>query len=154
MKRELQNIQLACFNLGESLFAIDIMRIKEIILPQKLSALPRETPLLEGVINLRGAVIPVMDLRKRFGMPKAEERGAGKLLIVSLQRQMLALEVDDVLEVITVPAGGIMPPPDVDEGDGMEYVLGICLSGEQMFMILDIDALVAPYACQEMMTAA
>ena len=153
MKRELQNIQLACFNLGESLFAIDIMRIKEIILPQKLSALPRETPLLEGVINLRGAVIPVMDLRKRFGMPKAEERGAGKLLIVSLQRQVLALEVDDVQEVITVPAGGIMPPPDVDEGDGMEYVLGICLSGEQMFMILDIDALVAPATCQEMMIA-
>jgi purine-binding chemotaxis protein CheW len=153
MKRELQNIQLACFNLGKSLFAIDIMRIKEIILPQKLSPLPRETPLLEGVINLRGAVIPVMDLRKRFAMPEAGERGAGKLLLVSLQRQVLALEVDDVQEVITVPAGGIMPPPDVDEGDCMEYVLGICLSGEQMFMILDIDALVAPATCQEMMIA-
>ncbi|GFE61271.1 chemotaxis protein CheW [Geobacter sp. AOG2] len=144
MKNDVQNIQLACFSLGDRLFAVDIMRIKEIILPQKLTGLPRESELLEGVISLRGAVIPVMDMRSRFSMQKAVERIPGKLLIVSLQRQMLALAVDDVLEVITVPVGEIKPAPDVLEGVGMEYILGICFSGERMFMILDIDSLFCP----------
>lgn len=144
MKTDIQNIELACFSLGNRLFAVDIMRIKEIILPQKLAGLPRESDLLEGVINLRGELIPVMDMRNRFGMPKADERVPGRLLIVSLQGQMLALAVDNVQEVITVPAGEIKPAPDITEGIGMEYVLGMCLSHEQMFMILDIDSLLTP----------
>jgi purine-binding chemotaxis protein CheW len=144
MKKDVQNIQLACFKLGDRLFAIDIMRIKEIIPPQKLTGLPRDSALLEGVINLRGAVVPVMDMRHRFDMPKADERIQGKLLIVSLQRQLLALAVDEVMEVITVLAGELRHAPDTAYGNGMEYVLGICFSREQMFMILDIDSLFHP----------
>ncbi len=141
MSSENPDIQLACFSLDENLFAVDIMRIREIILPQKLSALPRVSPLLEGVINLRGAVIPVMSLRKLFGMPDSAEGMAGKLLIVSLFRQTLALVVDNVLEVITVAARDIKPPLDAVDGIGMEYLLGVCLSGDRVFMILDIDSL-------------
>lgn len=145
MKKELQDIQLACFCLEDNLFAVDIMRIKEIIQPQKLSSLPRSSQLLEGVINLRGTVIPVMNLRKRFGMPSLAAGKSNKLLIVNLSRQqMLALVVDDVMEVITVPVGEIKPPPDVDEGVGVEYLLGLCLSDERVFMILDVDALLCP----------
>ena len=138
-----QDIQLACFNLGDNLFAVDIMRIKEIILPQKLSSLPRASSILEGVINLRGTVIPVMDMRKRFGMPAAPEGITGKLLIVSLARQILALVVDNVLEVISVPPKDIKPPLDTAEGIGMEYLLGVCLSDNRVFMILDIDSLLS-----------
>ncbi len=141
MDNDTRDIQLACFNLGDNLFAVDIMRIKEIILPQKLSSLPRASQVLEGVINLRGVVIPVMDMRKRFGMPAASEGVIGKLLIVSLARQILALIVDNVMEVITVPAEDIKPPLDTEEGIGMEYLLGVCLSDNRVFMILDIDAL-------------
>jgi purine-binding chemotaxis protein CheW len=140
----LDNIQLACFNLGARLFAVDIMRIREIILPQQLSALPRESRFFDGVITLRGTVIPVMNLRRCFGMPDNRDQRGGKLLIVSLQhRQMMALAVDEVLEVITVPSSAIMPPPGVMDGDEMEYVLGICLHDRQLFMILDIDSLAA-----------
>jgi purine-binding chemotaxis protein CheW len=141
MSSENPDIQLACYSLGENLFAVDIMRIREIILPQKLSALPRVSTLLEGVINLRGAVIPVMSLRKLFGMPDSAEGMVGKLLIVSLFRQTLALVVDNVLEVITVAARDIKPPLDAVDGIGMEYLLGVCLSGDRVFMILDIDSL-------------
>jgi purine-binding chemotaxis protein CheW len=97
MENDPQDIQLACFSLGDNLFAVDIMRIKEIILSQKLSSLPRASSILEGVINLRGVVIPVMDMRKRFGMSAMPEGRTGKLLIVSLARQILALVVDNVL---------------------------------------------------------
>jgi len=144
MNSELHDIQLACFNLGNDLFAVDIMRIREIVLPQKLSGLPKASQVLEGVINLRGTVIPVMDLRKRFGMPALAGEKGGKLLIVSLSRQLLALVVDDVMEVITVAVTEITPPPDVADGVGTEYLLGVCLSGDRLFMILDIDTLLGP----------
>lgn len=150
MKKDLLEIQLACFNLGENLFAVDIMRIKEIILPQKIASLPWTSAFLEGVINLRGNVVPLMDMRKRFNMPAVEDEGTGKLLLVTLYRQMLALRVDDVQEVITVAAADIKPPPDIDAEQGSECLLGVCLSGDKLFMILDIDSLLAPGEISEL----
>jgi purine-binding chemotaxis protein CheW len=147
------DIQLACFSLGDNLFAVDIMRIREIILPQKLSALPGASQTLEGVINLRGEVIPVMNMRKRFGLPDATDGATGKLLIVSLARQALALAVDTVMEVITVPAREIKPPPDTADGIGMEYLLGVCLSDDRVFMILDIDSLLGQPECRDVQRA-
>ncbi len=144
MNSELQEIQLACFSLGETLFAVDIMRIKEIIQQQNISKLPSPSRFLEGVINLRGAVIPVMDLRKRFGMPPAINTKTSKLLLVSLSRHVLALSVDDVLEVISVPVDQLKPPPEFEEMAGGECLLGVCLLGERVFMILDIDTLLSP----------
>ena len=140
------NIQLASFSLGDKLFAVDIMRIREILVPQKLSPLPCASDLLEGVINLRGSVIPVMNMRKRFEMPFIEGALVGKLLIVSLARQLLALVVDDVLEVISVPVADIKPPIQVAPGVGMEYILGVCLSNNRVFMILDIDSLLCSHS--------
>ena len=141
MDRCLSEIQLACFNLGDKLFAVDIMRIKEILLPQKLSPLPKASDILEGVINLRGNVIPVMNMRKRFQMPALDNNKPGKLVIVSLARQILALMVDDVMEVITVSVREIKPPIQSATGVGMEFLLGVCLSEERVFMVLDIDSL-------------
>lgn len=146
------DIQLACFSLGENLFAVDIMRIREIILPQKLSALPRTSHMLEGVINLRGIVIPVMNMRKRFAMPEADYATTGKLLIVSLARLTLALAVDNVMEVITVPAGEIKPPIDTADGIGMEHLLGVCLHDDCVYMILDIDSLLVNRSAEPLHT--
>jgi len=143
MEDAVTHIQLACFNLGDKLFAVDIMRIREILVPQKLSPLPSRSGLLEGVINLRGTVIPVMNLRKRFGAVISDDDPGGKLLIVSLVSQQLALVVDDVTEVITLPVGDIRPPVQSASGSGMEYVLGVCLSQGQVVMILNIDALIS-----------
>lgn len=141
MEGSLTHIQLACFSLGDKLFAVDIMRIREILVPQKLSPLPCASDLLEGVINLRGTVIPVMNMRKRFGMPALENTSAGKLLIVSLVKQLLAIVVDDVMEVVSVPVAEIKPPIQMTSGVGMEFLLGVCLSNNRVFMILNIDSL-------------
>lgn len=132
-------IQLVCFTLGENLFAVDIMRIREITLPQKFSGLPAASQLMEGVINLRGAVIPVMNMRKRFDMSEAE---TGRFLIVSLACQTLALAVDDVLEIITVQAGNISPPLKTAGDIVSEHLLGVCLSDDRVILILDIDSLI------------
>lgn len=144
MEAELNEIQLACFSLGDKLFAVDIMRIREILLPQKLACLPRDSNLLDGVINLRGNVIPVMNMRKRFEMPAEGAVKNGKLLIVSLAKQLLALVVDDVMEVITVQIKDITPPILTASDVGMEFLVGVCLSNDRVFMILNLDALLAP----------
>lgn len=135
------SIQLASFSLGDKLFAVDIMRIREILVPQALSPLPCASDILEGVINLRGSVIPAMNMRRRFGMPAMSGASIGKLLIVSLVGQLLALVVDDVMEVISVPVTDIKPPIQLAPGVGMEYILGVCLSNNRVVMILDIDSL-------------
>lgn len=135
------HIQLACFCLKDKLFAVDIMRIREIIVPRELSPLPCSSDFLEGVISLRGAVIPVMNMRRRFGMSGTNDVPGGKLLIVTLVKQILALVVDDVMEIISVPVEDIKPPILVAEGVGMEFLLGVCLSHDHVYMILDIDSL-------------
>jgi purine-binding chemotaxis protein CheW len=149
----LDKIQFACFSLGDKLFAVDIMRIKEIILPQKLSPLPGASDLLDGVINLRGNVIPVLNMRKRFIMPVECDDKPGKLLIVSLARQILALMVDDVMEVINVQAEEIKPAIQMVTGVGMEFILGVCLSDDRVCMILDIDSLLGSQDMPEICNA-
>lgn len=140
MEDNMTHIQLVCFSLGNKLFAVDIMRVREIIVPQKLSPLPCDSDLLDGVINLRGTVVPVMDMRKRLGMPVADDVSAGKLLLVVLAGQLLALAVDDVMEVVSVPIDDINAPTQMASEGGAEFLLGICLSDNRVLMILDIDS--------------
>jgi purine-binding chemotaxis protein CheW len=143
------HIELACLRIGTTQFAVDLMRIREILVPQKLSPLPGTSDLLEGVINLRGTVIPVMNMRKRFGMPVTGEVSSCKLLVVSLVGQLLALAVEDVMEVISVPVSEIKPPIQNVSGVGMEFLLGVCLSQDRVFMILDIDSLLSNQNCEK-----
>jgi len=150
MHREIQEVQVACFRLGEDLYAIDIMRIKEIIRPIKLTSLPKFPGFVEGIINLRGSVIPVIDLRKRFDLPDREVTLYTRLLIVSLVGQILGLVVDEVTEVVTVALKDIKPPPHLGEGVDSEYLLGVCLVKQDMIMLLNIDTLLSSHEVKEL----
>ena len=143
MKQELQEIQVACLKMGDGLYAVDIMRIKEIIKLPKLAPLPRALPFVEGVINLRGSVIPVVDLRKRFGLPQIENKESARLLILSVAGQPLGLIVDEVTEMITVPLRDLKAPPRGVRLVGGEYMIGLCLVREVPVMLLNIDALLS-----------
>jgi len=140
METGIQELQLAGFLMGKNLFAIDIMRIKEILIPQKLVGFPLQNSTLDGMINLRGQIIPVMNLRSRFGMSPCPG-GPGKLIIVSVAGRLVALAVDDLDEVVTVPVRDLMPPPDMVEGVGVEYLLAVCLCNQRLYLVLDIDTL-------------
>ena len=143
MKQQLQEIQVACLTMGDGLYAVDIMRIREIIRLPKLAPLPRALPFVEGVINLRGSVIPVVDLRKRFGLPPAQNLESARLLILSVGGQPLGLTVDDVTEMITIPLRELKPPPRGVRLLGGEYMVGVCLMHEVPVMLLNIDALLS-----------
>lgn len=136
-------LQLAGFRLDGLLFAIDLMRIKEIVLPQKLSGLPDAASAIDGMINLRGTIIPVLNLRTRLDLPPMTT-GSGKLIIVALADKQMALLVDEVEDVITVKTGDLAPPPEVS-GCRKECLLAVCLHDEELYMILDIDAITAHY---------
>ncbi|SJZ96918.1 purine-binding chemotaxis protein CheW [Trichlorobacter thiogenes] len=143
METGIQELQLAGFLMGDNLFAIDIMRIKEIVIPQKLAGFPLQNSTLDGMINLRGQVIPVMNLRARFGLPP-RAGGPGKLMIVSVAGRQVALAVDDLDEVVTVPVRDLTPPPDMVEGVGAEFLIAVCLCNERLYLVLDIDTLFTP----------
>jgi len=150
MNDEILEIQVACFRLGDDLYAVDIMRIREIIRPQKLTLLPRTPAFVEGIINLRGAVIPVIDMRRRFGLPPRPIVHTSRLLIVTIAEQLIGLVVDDVTEVLTVPVRDIKPPPKVAGGVGAEYLIGICLAKESLIILLNLDRILTDSEADEL----
>jgi purine-binding chemotaxis protein CheW len=150
MSSEINEIQIACFRLGDDTFAVDIMRIREIIRAQRLTGLPKAPPFVDGIINLRGAVVPIIDLRKRFDLPPREIDNLTRFLIVSVARQVVGLMVDEMTEVITVPVKHLKPPPLTFKGDG-ECLIGVCLVGEGMVMLLNLDTLFTPQEAQLLM---
>jgi purine-binding chemotaxis protein CheW len=150
MNMDIQDIQVACFRLGEELYAADIMRIKEIIRQQRLTALPKSPHFVEGVLNLRGTVIPVIDLRKRFDLPLAPYGRDTRLLIVTLGLQALGLIVDEVTEVITVPVKDIKQPPQAARGIGPEYLVGVCLVRDSLIMLLNLDKILSDRESEEL----
>jgi purine-binding chemotaxis protein CheW len=126
------------------------MRIKEIIRPQKLTGLPRSPSFVDGVINLRGTVIPVIDLRKRFDLPERPIDYLTRLLIVTVARQVVGLMVDEVTEVITVPVKDLKPPPLAVRGIGAEYLIGVCLARDEMVMLLNLDKILTDSEADEL----
>jgi purine-binding chemotaxis protein CheW len=133
-------IRLLRFRLGEALFAIDLMRISEVVASRALSPSTAASPFTAGSLVLRNSVIPVIDLAGRFGVPRDAVGGAGELIVVRLPGTLLALAVDQVLELMAVKPEGILPAGDGD-GVGSDFALGICHAGADQVMILDIDLL-------------
>lgn len=138
---EMHDIQLACVTVADGLYAVDIMRIKEIIRLPRVAPLPGALPFVEGVINLRGEVITVVDLRKRLGLPPMDAPEQARLLILSLPGQRMGLIVDEVKEMITVAVRDLKPPPTGRGTVAAEHLLGLCLVGETPVLLLDIDSL-------------
>ncbi len=140
---DVNEIQLAVFKLENQPYAIDIMRIKQIIRPLKITKLPKAPDFLEGVINLRGVVIPVIDMRKRFGMGPPAESQDDKVIIANVERKIVGLMVDDVTEVLPVTRAEIQPPPRVIRGVESTYLHGVCRYEDDILMILNLDEILS-----------
>jgi purine-binding chemotaxis protein CheW len=138
-----QEIQLACFRIGTEMYALDIMRIREIIRPQRLTPVPKAPPFIEGVINLRGAVVPVVDLRKRFEQPAAGPERRTRILICALAGKVIGLMVDEVAEVRRYTRQEIQPAPQFLRGRGSEFFLGVCRRDDQLVMLIDLEKILS-----------
>jgi purine-binding chemotaxis protein CheW len=114
-KKPADLVQLVAFRVGEGLYAVDILRIKEIINPVKVTQVPKAPQFIEGVIELRGAILPIVDLRKRFDLPATPVTRSTKFIIVAIEiagrKMIVGLIVDGVLEPLRVSEDQIRPAP-------------------------------------------
>lgn len=140
---ERQDIQLACFKVGGELYALDIMKIREIIRPQKLTVVPKAPRFIEGVINLRGVVIPVADLRKRFDQTCSPDLRKHRIIICSVSGRIVGLLVDEVLEVRRYGRQDVAPAPQFLKGPEAEFFLGVARRGDDLVMVLDLDRILS-----------
>jgi purine-binding chemotaxis protein CheW len=140
-----QEIQLACFKVGPELYALDIMRIKEIIRPQKLTPIPKAPSFIEGVINLRGAVIPVADMRKRFDQPVNNENRKNRIVVCSLAGRIIGLLVDEVTEVQRFTRQEISPSPHFIKGPQADYFLGVARRDDELIMLIDLEKVLSTH---------
>jgi purine-binding chemotaxis protein CheW len=145
---EADALKLAGFRVGDGLYGIDIMRIKEVIdaRPHRIRPVPHAPAIVEGVIQLRGVVIPIIDLRKRFGTPIDPERARfNKLIIVSVRGRIVGLHVDRILGELRVGAGSVRPAPSMLRPSAKaEFFAGVCRHGDDMVFVVNLEALIDP----------
>ncbi len=134
-----ESIQLACFFVGDEEYALDIMRIKEIINPVTITRVPRAPDFIEGIIELRGAFLPVVDLRRRFELSMAEVTRETKYVIVALEGRILGLVVDRVAEVKRITIDQISDAPELALGGDTRYFNGVVKWDDRIVMLLDLD---------------
>ncbi|MDQ3811212.1 MAG: chemotaxis protein CheW [Chloroflexota bacterium] len=135
--------QLVVFQLGAELYGVEISRVHEIIRLQTVTRVPRSPAFVEGVINLRGKVIPVVDLRRRFGLPAAEHTRASRIVVVEIGDQVVGIIVDGVSEVLRVNTATVEPPSPVVAGIDSEYLHGIAKLTDRLVILLDLDRVLA-----------
>jgi len=136
-------MRIVTFRLGDHLFAADIFCVERVLRPEPARALPGMPEWMEGVIDSNGAVIPLIDLRKRFGMPAGDGNSQARLLVCAADASRAAFLVDAVLDVRPVEAGALQDPPAVYRGLGGEYVLGLSRREGVLVVVLDIPRLLA-----------
>ncbi|MCS6913781.1 MAG: chemotaxis protein CheW [Myxococcales bacterium] len=144
-------VQLCGFRVGDEEYALDIMRIKEIINPLPIRRVPKSPPFVEGLVELRGKVLPVIDMRKRFDVPpltpeQAQDpavQRARKYLIVPIDGHIIGLIVDRVSDVIRVSRDAIRPTPELTQTEAARYFVGVCHHRDRILMVLDLDAILS-----------
>lgn len=134
--------QVVVFQLAGQVYGINIARVFEIIRMESLTAIPRAPEFVEGVINLRGQIIPVIDLRKRFSLPKTENTRSTRIIIVEMNEMRVGIVVDAVLEVLQLSADSIKAPPSaVAGGVDSGFLQGIALVNERLVVVLALDSI-------------
>lgn len=134
-------MQLVGFMNGKEMFGVDILMVQEIIRGAPITAVPNTPAFVEGVTNLRGNIIPVIDLRRRLSLPTDREKsGKNWVLILDIAGRVTGFVVDAVTEVLKIERDSIEPPPEiVVAGLESQYVQGVCDIGERLLILLDFN---------------
>jgi purine-binding chemotaxis protein CheW len=133
------DLQIVTFRVGEEDFSVSILKVQEIIRMSEITKVPRSPEFVEGVINLRGKVIPVIDLSKRFGLIAAERDNDTRTIVVDCGGKVVGLIVDSVTEVLRLSKATVEPPPDIVGGVDSDYISGVGKLDDRLVILLDID---------------
>lgn len=147
-------VQMAAFRVGDQQYVIDIMRVREIINPLPITAVPSAVAQIEGVVNLRGVIIPIVDLRKRLSLPEEKRSTRPKIIIVLVESQIVGVVVDEVLEVVRLPRGLIKPAPRLLIRQERDLVLGVCEFQGRLLLLLNLKQVLRPALAERQPVAA
>ena len=136
---EANELQLVVFDLAEETYGVDIGSVREIIRIQEITKVPRTPDYVEGVINLRGKVIPVIDLRRKFGFKKAEVTKDTRIVVVDISGNDIGVVVDAVTEVLRLSSDAVEPPSGVITTADSDYLLGIAKLESRLVILLDLQ---------------
>ena len=132
-------LQLVSFFLGDEEYAIDVLKVQGIDRVSEITRVPRAPDFVEGVINLRGKIVPIIDLRSRIGLPPKEADRNSRVIVVDMGREVVGLRVDGVREVLRVPTSVVEPPPDMTNAESNEFVEGMGKLEDRIILILNVD---------------
>lgn len=136
------DIQVVVFRVGGQEFAFNVFHVQRILRYEKPSPLPKAPAFLEGVLQVQGAVVPVIDLRKRFELGSAPQREETRTMVLEAEGVVVAVVVDAVVEVLRVAAGAVTSSPSVVRGLAAEYIQGIISLGARTVILLQTGRLV------------
>ncbi len=134
-----QILQLVSFKLGKEEFGVDILKVQEIIKLIEITAVPNAPKFVEGVINLRGRVIPIIDLRIRLGMERKDLDNKSRIIVVEIDNKTIGFIVDEVNEVLRIPTNIIEPPPDMVIGIDTDYIIAVGKLEDRLLILLDLE---------------
>ena len=134
-------IQLVSFMLAEEEYGVEVLKVREIIRMPTITKMPNTPHYVEGIINLRGKVIPIISMRKRFGMMENDNNVHTRIIIMDVAGTLTGFIVDAVSEVIRIHSSEIQPPPSItlSGGGNQEFISGVFNHGERLLIIMDID---------------
>lgn len=136
MTQQGDDFQIVIFRVGGQEFAFNVFHVQRILRWEAPAPLPKAPPFLEGILQVQGRVVPVIDLRKRFELADAPLREETRNVVVECEGLTVAVVVDAVLEVRRVPADAVTPPPPVVRGLAAEYIQGIVTVGRRTIVLL------------------
>jgi purine-binding chemotaxis protein CheW len=131
-------LQLVIFKLGNESFGVEISTVESIIKMQVITRLPQAPEFIEGVTNLRGKILPVIDLRKRLGLDLTEVTKDSRIIVVGLSGTTVGMVVDSVEEVLRINQDIVEPPPTITVSINSKFIQGIAKSGEDLVILLDL----------------
>ena len=135
-------LQLVSFNIGDEEFGVDILQVQEINRMLEVTRVPNAPEYVDGVINLRGKVIPIIDLRRRFGMQRKVHDKHTRIVVVELSGKVVGFVVDAVKEVLRIPRSVTEPPPSIAGSVNEEYITGVGKLDDRLLILLDIGKIV------------
>ncbi|MHC1711969.1 MAG: chemotaxis protein CheW [Solidesulfovibrio sp.] len=136
-------LQLVTFTISSEEFGLDILKVQEIIRTMDITKVPRAPDFVEGVINLRGKVIPIIDLRKRFGMDSKPHDSQTRIIVVEINAMVVGFVVDSVSEVLRIKSNTVEPPPPIVSGIDSEYISGVGKLENRLLILIDLDRLLS-----------
>jgi purine-binding chemotaxis protein CheW len=136
-------IQLISFIVGDEEYGLDIQRVKEVIRISEITRLPRAPSFVKGIINLRGNVIPIIDLRDKFDLEEQDYTATTRVIVVDVDDRLVGMVVDAASQVVRIPTDRIEPPPPIAGGLSAEFIKGVGKLDKRLIILLNIDRILS-----------